>query len=238
MEIPAHSHQEGQGDGEVESIRAFGRRVERSHPTILQAIEEKRITAVKRHPQTGRLQGVYWRQALAEYARNTDPTQAERTGAAPLPPQREATGPNVPLAGNNHADGQTLQLPDLGKPAIPAGDDLFDRSDKSGKDDHGYLEHRARTEEFRSKAAELEYLKDLGLLISATEAREANFLRYRTLRDKLLNVPDRVATILAAERDAGRVHQQLTAEIKRVLSELSIDATATAAAGVAERVAP
>ena len=60
---------------------------------------------------------------------------------------------------------------------------------------------------------------------------------YRTLRDKILNIPDRVAAILAAERDPARVHAALTAELKRVLHELSDDARAEAARGIAERVA-
>jgi hypothetical protein len=44
------------------------------------------------------------------------------------------------------------------------------------------------------------------------------------MRDKLLNIPDRVATLVAAERDPARVHQVMTAELKRVLHELSDDA--------------
>ncbi len=211
---------------ELDSIRGFGRRVGRSHPTIIQAIGEGRIKSVKRDAITGKVVGIFWRQAVDEYAANTDPTQAERSGAAPL----------------NTFNGPASRVP---APAV--GDDLFHaKHDGDGfaggearqsKDDHGYLEHRARTEEFRSKQAELEYLKDLGQLVSATDSREANFRRYRTLRDKLLNIPDRVSTIMAAERDPTRVHQALTDEIKRVLSELSINATTEAAGGTAERVA-
>src|SRR4051812_890883 len=67
----------------VESIRAFARRVLRTHPTILQAIEEGRIKAIYCN-EAEQLRGVYWQDALAEYSANTDPTQAERTGAAPL----------------------------------------------------------------------------------------------------------------------------------------------------------
>ena len=289
----------------VDSIRAFGRRVGRSHPTILQAIDDGRITSTYHEPAGDRLRGVYWQAALVEYQRNTDPTQAQRSGAAPLNTGGPNTGgPNTgglntgglntgglntgglntgglniasmrarpvgyPLSSSStHAStpmrenlpaasllgdaGQGNALPSPGfavsPPAaaegeLPFGELQFEDAPpaapaKSGKDDpHGYLEHRARTEEFRSKQAELEYLRDLGLVVSAVEAREANFSRYRMLRDKLLNIPDRVATILAAEREAGRVHQQLTAELKRVLSELSNDATAEAAGGAAERVA-
>lgn len=184
-----------------------------THGAIKKAIDagrlSKSITWVKRG--SGQAAEIDFLLADEEWDSNTDPTQAERT----------STGLITPSVG---------------------GEDLFDKSSggatKLGKEDpHGYLEHRARTEEYRSKQAELEYLKDLGLLVPAANAREANFRRYRMLRDKLLNIPDRVATIVAAERDPGRVHQQLTDEIKRVLSELSNDATAEAAGGPTERVA-
>lgn len=217
-------------DDELDSIRGFAKRVGRSHPTIIQAIDDGRIKSVKRDQATGKVQGIYWRHAVGEYTGNTDPTQAERTGAAPLNTLSTESDP-----------AQAATPPGAGG----AGVDLFDKpagepgaTAKQGKEDpHDYLEHRARTEEFKSKKAELEYLKDLGLLVPVADSREANFRRYRTLRDKLLNIPDRVATILAAERDPSRVHVQLTEEIKRVLSELSTDATAEAAEGVAERVA-
>jgi hypothetical protein len=57
------------------------------------------------------------------------------------------------------------------------------------------------------------------------------------MRDALLNVPDRIAAVLAAERDPARVHAELTKEIKRVLHELSDDARAEIARGTSERVA-
>lgn len=228
------------GDDELDSIRGFAKRVGRSHPTIIQAIDDGRIKAVKRDQGTGKVLGIYWRQAVGEYAGNTDPTQAERTGAAPLniPPASSSDPAQaaMPPAAGGAREGEDLFH---GKPAGETGATApGEETSKSGKEDpHDYLEHRSRTEEFKSKKAELEYLKDLGQLVPAVESREANFRRYRMLRDKLLNIPDRVATILAAERDPSRVHLQLTEEIKRVLSELSIDATAEAAGGAAERVA-
>lgn len=215
---------------EVESIRAFGRRIGRDHTTVIEAIEDGRIPpeAVKVNPATERRQGIYWRLALEAYSQNTDPTQAERSGAAPMDTSTASSNP-----------GQAATPPGAGG----VGSDLFQAGEQlpaqsKGKEDpHRYREHRARTEEFKALAAELDYQKDLGNLVPIADVREANFSRYRTLRDKLLNIPDRVATILAAEREPTRVHQQLTEEIKRVLSELSTEASAAAAEGAAERVA-
>src|SRR5947209_7245257 len=45
------------------------------------------------------------------------------------------------------------------------------------------------------------------------------------LRDRLLNLPDRLAPILAAETDGGRVHDMISTEIKAVLRELALGET-------------
>lgn len=111
--------------------------------------------------------------------------------------------------------------PDLGAPK-PAPKD----------DPHGYLESRSKREHYLAKQAELEYLKDIGELVSAREVREVAFRRYRTLRDKLLNIPERVASVIAAERDPARCHKILTDEIKRVLNELAAAVRTEADGGI------
>lgn len=104
--------------------------------------------------------------------------------------------------------------------------DLRQPAPASTGDRQDYLEHRATAEKFRAKEAELAYLERIGQLVSAAAVREATFRRYRTLRDKLLNIPDRISTIAAAERDPARLHQIITDEIKRVLNELAGEARA------------
>lgn len=100
-----------------------------------------------------------------------------------------------------------------------------------------YLDARAQRETYEAETAKLDYLKAVGSVVSASEVRDAQFRRYRTLRDKLLNIPDRVATILAAERDPVIVHKLLSDELKRVLNELSDGARSEAAGGDSERLA-
>jgi hypothetical protein len=51
--------------------------------------------------------------------------------------------------------------------------------------------------------------------------RVAAFNRYRTFRDGMLNIPDRLAAVLAAETDARRTHELLSAEIRKALTEFS-----------------
>ena len=227
-------------DPDIVSIRRFAEEVDRSHSSIVQAIDEGRIPAeaVVVDPESGRRKGL--RRGLAREALrlNTDPVQAARTGAMPLP------APVAPVAapgGAESQDGAVSQAAaapgDLfsAPPGIPAQQIPPTSSSEPDRDD--YLRHRTQTEKFRAQQAELDYLRALGQLVAVGEFREATFKRYRALRDKLLNIPDRVATLLAAERDPAAVHQKLTAELKRVLSELSDDARAEAARGAADRVA-
>lgn len=189
------------------SVREYARRRGCSHVAVLNAIKDGRVTAVAR-TEAGKVLGVDPVAADQEWARNTDVDQAARAGASHVAPTGQGGG-----AGN--------------APEIPP----------KGGDSQGYLEARATKERFAALAAEREYLQAIGQLVPAGELREASVRRYRALRDKLLNIPDRVASILAAETDPARVHAALTAELKRVLHELSDDARAEAAGGAEERMA-
>jgi len=67
----------------------------------------------------------------------------------------------------------------------------------------------------------LEYEEKAGKLVRADEVETAAFNRARAVRDAMLNIPDRIAAVLAAERDPGRIRNILTQEIKQALEELS-----------------
>lgn len=192
------------------SLREFARRRGVALSAVQKAIASGRITAVER--KGDRIVGIREVEATAQWDANTDPVEAARNGKLP--------SGELPL--------EAAAEPDLPAPAA-AGAPVSNQA--------AYLEARARREQFDAKQSELDYLKAVGLVVSASEVREAMFRRYRTLRDKLLNVPDRVATILAAERDPVAVHKLLTDEIKRVLNELSDGARSAAAGGDSERAA-
>jgi len=97
-----------------------------------------------------------------------------------------------------------------------------------------YYAHRAKREEFAAKTAELDYLEKIGVLVPAAGVRKAAYDAARALRDKLLGIPDRVAPLLAAERDPVRVHAALTTEITRTLHELSSRNVAPGGPGLSE----
>jgi len=83
--------------------------------------------------------------------------------------------------------------------------------------------HDARTLAQRYKAALLKIELDerTGRLVDAEQVRASAFAKARAVRDSLLNIPDRIAPILAAEGDAGKVAEIITREIRQAMEELS-----------------
>ena len=84
-----------------------------------------------------------------------------------------------------------------------------------------YFRARAIRESYLARLAKIEFEEKTAKLISRDEVQVAAFTRGRTIRDNLLNLADRLAATLAAESDADRVHQLLSAEIRQALEELS-----------------
>lgn len=83
--------------------------------------------------------------------------------------------------------------------------------------------HDARTLSERYKAAlrKIELDEKTGRLVEAEQVKIAAFNKSRAVRDSLLNIPDRVAPILAAETDELRVSEILNQELKAALEELA-----------------
>ena len=84
------------------------------------------------------------------------------------------------------------------------------------------LRTRIKTEIERGKLLEVRAKEQLSKLVDADEMKAVAFNKARVVRDGLLNIPDRIAAVLAAETDPRKVHQILTAEIRTVLEELSV----------------
>ena len=84
-----------------------------------------------------------------------------------------------------------------------------------------YAQSRAVRELYLAKIAKIEFEQKAAKLVSRDEVTVVAFTKARTIRDNLLNIPDRLAAMLAAERDPARVHELLSDEIRKVLNELS-----------------
>ncbi len=82
---------------------------------------------------------------------------------------------------------------------------------------------QARTIEmvFRAKLRRLEFETKQGRLIEAEAVRKTVADAVRSLRDGILGLPDRLATVLAAESDSKKVHVTLKTELSRELEALA-----------------
>ncbi len=84
---------------------------------------------------------------------------------------------------------------------------------------------KARTEKeiYRAKMAKLNYERMDGSLVPVEAVRKQAFETARMVRDSLLNIPNRVSPILAAESDHREINQILTKEITQCLENLASD---------------
>jgi hypothetical protein len=83
------------------------------------------------------------------------------------------------------------------------------------------LKTRIKSELEKGKLLEIKAKVEAGKYVEADEVKVAAFNKARIVRDGLLNIPDRMASLLAAENDAAKIHTILNAEIRSVLEELT-----------------
>lgn len=84
-----------------------------------------------------------------------------------------------------------------------------------------YTKARAVREHFQARMAKLEYEARTAKLVSGEEVQVAAFNKFRQFRDGMLNIPDRLAAMLAAETVASTVHALLTDEIRKALNDFA-----------------
>jgi hypothetical protein len=84
-----------------------------------------------------------------------------------------------------------------------------------------YARARAVREGYLARLAKIEFEERSGKLVSRDEVQVAAFNKYRTFREGMLNIPDRLAAVLAAEGDPAKVHDLLSAEIRRALHDVA-----------------
>ncbi|MCF6147284.1 MAG: hypothetical protein E3K37_01350 [Candidatus Kuenenia sp.] len=73
----------------------------------------------------------------------------------------------------------------------------------------------------RARKAEFEVLELTKILVPAKDVESAAFEIARQVQDALLNIPDRLAALLAAETDKIKIHEMLEKEIDLALEKLS-----------------
>ncbi|WAP69050.1 hypothetical protein [Jiella pelagia] len=87
-----------------------------------------------------------------------------------------------------------------------------------------YNESRAKKAAWEAEEAQIDVEQKLGTLVKADEVNSEAFKMARQVRDKLMNLPDRLAPELAAETNPGKVFRKLQDELNAALAALASDA--------------
>jgi hypothetical protein len=119
-----------------------------------------------------------------------------------------------------------------GSPAAqrsPEGASQYAPPDQVGASDGGdgdYWKSRARREMAEAELSELKLAEQRGVLVRVADVRTALSTKASALREAFLQLPARLAPVLAAESDQARCHDLLQTELRQVLEQFT---TATAA---------
>jgi hypothetical protein len=182
------------------SLRAYARHRGVSLRAVQKALASGRISARK----DGRLDADV---ADANWERNTAP----RPRPSSRPASKLAKGPVTPAASpqssHHHAESRPVTREPADPPRLESGLE--------------YSKARAVRESYLARMAKIDFEERSAKLVSADEVKVAAFNRFRQFRDGVLNLPDRLAAVLAAESDPAQVHSALSTEIRKVLLEFS-----------------
>jgi hypothetical protein len=91
---------------------------------------------------------------------------------------------------------------------------------KSGGKKSSFSEARTKEKRLQASLLELSYQEKSGALVKAKDVEVAAFSEARKLRDNMLNIPDRISALIAAEDDENVVRQIITDEIEKGLQNI------------------
>lgn len=84
-----------------------------------------------------------------------------------------------------------------------------------------YAKSRAVRENYQANIAKLTYEEKAGKLVKVDDVSREAFEIARTVRNSVLNIPNRLSALLANESDPNRVFEILTKELNHALEDLS-----------------
>jgi hypothetical protein len=204
------------------SFRGFWRTME---PVSLRAYARHRgvsLRAVQKAIQAGRIEKtpagkIDVQIADTQWDRRTAPRPLiAKQSDKPQDPQKQEA---VPAGSPSRHPAEPNHTPNA------AADPRMDlpRSDLPGTSGIDYSRARAVRETYLARMSKLDFEERSDKLVSRDEVEVAAFTKFRTFRDGMLNLPDRLAAILAAESDSAKVHEILATEIRKALAEFADD---------------
>lgn len=129
-----------------------------------------------------------------------------------------------------HADRAPFAKPIYVDPDPSADPDDDENPDPPTGKTAAFAEVQTRKEYYRAELARLQFEEAIGKLVEKELVEAEAFRVGRLVRDAVLNVPSRLAGILAAETDQRRVHDLLEQELRQALEALAIGDEGGAAA--------
>ncbi len=151
-----------------------------------------------------------------------DPKQADAALGAvrePARPQRRKS--NVAEPAPIAQPPAQSEKPSAGGASLPGGMDLPGKP--SGDLPTLLLRARIKTELKRGNLLDLDEKVKTKQYVEAEEVKVVAFNRGRVVRDRIMNLPDRLAAVLAAESDINTVRETLASELRIALEGLSDD---------------
>jgi hypothetical protein len=194
-------------------------------PVSLRAYARHRgvsLRAVQKAIQSGRIE----RTPAGKIDVQTADTQWDRrTAPRPLIAKRSGPPANLQKQGAVSAVDHGGQPPEPNRIPNTVAEPRKEppRGDLPGASAGDYSRARAVRENYLAHMSKLDFEERSGKLIRRDEVQVAAFNRFRTFRDGMLNLPDRLAAVLAAESDSVKVHDILATEIRKALLEFADD---------------
>jgi hypothetical protein len=189
------------------TLRAYARHRGVSLRAVQKALKSGRIST----REDGRLDAEV---TDANWARNTAPRpQPSSTQAAARPAK-----PTAPPQSAHHNSGTQRPEAESQRPEAQRREPAEPPRLESGLE---YSKARAVRESYLARLAKIDFEERTEKLVSADEVRVASFNRFRQFRDGMLNIPDRLAAVLAAETNPRQVHELLATEIRKALLEFA-----------------
>ena len=172
-------------------------------------------SAVEKALKAGRIQKesdgtINQAKADAAWERNTSPAQQRKPDSVPVKPVPVPDKP-VPVPVNP-------PTPPVRQPTQrPAESD----AGPSTAGMPNYQMSRAVRETYNAKLTRLDYEERTGKLLNAEDVAKEAFAVARRVRDRLLNIPSRMASVLASETDSKAIERLLSQELRVALEELA-----------------
>ena len=185
------------------SIRAYARQRGVTEGAVRKAIKSGRIAV----ESNGFIDPV---KTNAAWESNTNPAQQRRPDSLPpIPvpvPVKPVPIPAKPPAPPVRQPTQRPAEPEAGPSAVGMPN---------------YQMSRAVRETYNAKLTRLDYEERTGKLLNAEDVAKEAFALARRVRDRLLNIPSRMASVLASETDSKAIELLLSQELRIALEELS-----------------